>query len=124
MASKKCSARNRQGKRCGAWARRGERRCELHSEKGMAQKLGSRGGHRRARYSTEELTPIAQPQNAADLLKVLAQVIAEVHEGRLEAKVANSVAYLGSAFISALQVSDLADRVAELERRQQAVRGN
>jgi hypothetical protein len=60
------------------------------------------------------------------VLKVLSQVIGEVHDLRLEPRVANSLAYLSSAYLSALQVADLDERLKALEARHdvlQKVRG-
>jgi hypothetical protein len=118
----KCSAKNKSGGPCGAFAIHGTQRCVLHTA-GNAQRLGVKGGHRRARYSTEELTPIAPPQNVADILRALGQVFTEVHDGRLEPKVANACAYLASGILQAVTASDFEARIAELEKRQQILRG-
>jgi hypothetical protein len=102
----------------------GKTRCNFHS--GLASLAGQRGGRRRARYSAEDLAPITPPENSGDVLKVLSQVIGEVHDLRLEPRVANSLAYLSSAYLSALQVADLDERLKALEARHdvlQKVRG-
>lgn len=83
----------------------------------MASLLGARGGRRRARYDPEELTPISEPRSAQDVLKALAQVFVEVHAGKVDTKVGNCLAYLGSAYLSALQVADLDERLKVLEAR-------
>jgi hypothetical protein len=39
--SKRCSAKNRNGKRCGAWSAAGLDKCALHSDPELAAKMGS-----------------------------------------------------------------------------------
>jgi hypothetical protein len=113
----KCSAKTKAGASCSANAVRGTKRCFLHTGDG-ARVVGAKGGRRRARYSTEELTPIDQPKNAGDVMNALAQVFVDVHGGRIEPRVSNALAYLASAYLSALQVADFAARIEALEARQ------
>lgn len=88
----------------------------------MAAKLGARGGRRRARYSAEDLTPIAPPQSVQDVLRALGQVFCEVHAGQIETKVANACAYLASGILQALSVGQFEERIAALEKRQEMMR--
>lgn len=44
--SKRCSAKNRNGKRCGAWAVTGATKCALHANPERAAELGSKHGRR------------------------------------------------------------------------------
>jgi len=81
-----------------------------------------RGGKRRARFNHEELTPIAPPQNTQDVLQALGQVFSEVHGGRIEPRVANSLAYLASGILQALSVGDFEARIAALEARSDALK--
>jgi hypothetical protein len=47
-----CEHKKRDGKRCGARALIGQKRCAIHSQPGRAAELGSRGGRRRTVYSS------------------------------------------------------------------------
>jgi len=109
----KCDRRNAEGKPCGAPAVRGTNKCVMHS--GRAAELGSRGGRRRTAYSCESLKEFSAPKTAADLRDLLGQSIVEVRDGRLDPKLANSMSYLGTGFLRALEISELEARLAALE---------
>jgi len=85
----------------------------MHS--GRAATLGSKGGRRRTVYCPEALKEFAPPRNAAELRDLLAQSIVEIRNGNLDPKLANSISYLGTGFLRALEVSDLESRLAALE---------
>jgi hypothetical protein len=104
----KCQATNKAGKPCGAPVIRGTKRCVMHS--GRAAELGSKGGRRRAVYNPEQLKEFSAPQSAADLRDLLAQSILEIRTGKMDPKLANSISYLGTGFLRALEVSDLETR--------------
>jgi len=59
----------------------------------------------------------APPRTAADLRDLLAQSIIEIRAGKLDPKLANSISYLGTGFLRALEVSDLETRLLALEVR-------
>ena len=109
----KCSATNKEGKQCGAPATEDTKRCVMHS--GRAAELGSKGGRRRAIYRPEHLKKLAPPRTAADLKDLLAQSIVEIRLGKLDPKLANSISYLGTGFLRALELSDLEARLLALE---------
>lgn len=44
--SKRCSAKNRSGKRCSAWAMTGAKQCALHADPKRAAELGSKRSRR------------------------------------------------------------------------------
>jgi hypothetical protein len=87
----------------------------MHS--GRAAELGRKGGRRRAVYSPDALKNCAPPRTAADLRDLLAQSIIEIGAGKLDPKLANSISYLGTGFLCALEVSDLETRLLALEVR-------
>ena len=109
----KCCAKTKDGKPCGAPAAEEKNRCVMHS--GRAAELGSKGGRRRAIYSPDGLKDFAPPKTAADLRDLIAQSIIEIRTGKLDPKLANSISYLGSGFLRALEVSDLDSRLRALE---------
>ena len=114
-----CQKKKQDGVRCGACALSGKKYCTLHSELGKAAELGSKGGRRRAVYSPEGLKEFSAPKSAADLRDLLAQSIIEIRSGKLDPKLANSISYLGSGFLRAVEVSDLESRLAALEGRRE-----
>jgi len=89
----------------------------MHS--GKAAELGSKGGRRRAAHSPDGLKEFSAPKSAADLRDLLAQSIIEIRTGKLDPKLANSISYLGSGFLRALEVSELERRLDALERQEQ-----
>jgi len=109
----KCRAKNKAGKPCAAPAVEGADRCVMHS--GRAAELGGKGGRRRSVYSPDRLKEFAPPKTAAELRDLLAQSITEIRSGKLDPKLANSISYLGTGFLRALEVSDLETRLAALE---------
>jgi len=109
-----CRARKQDGSRCRARALAGKKRCSLHAEPGRAAELGRKGGRGRAICDHEVLKGFAPPTSAHEVTEVLAQSIIELREGKIDPKSANSISCLGSAFLRALEVSDL-------ERRQQVL---
>jgi hypothetical protein len=113
----KCRAKNKAGKPCRAPAVGSTNYCVMHS--GRAAELGSKGGRRRAAYSPDGLKEFSAPKSAADLRDLLAQSIIEIRIGKLDPKLANSISYLGSGFLRAIEVSDLESRVAALEGRRE-----
>ncbi len=112
-----CRKKKRDGTQCRARARSGHKLCALHAEPGKAAELGSKGGRRRAVYNPDDLQEFAPPRSAADLRELLAQSIIEIRAGKLEPKLANSISYLGTGFLRALEVSDLETRLLALENR-------
>ena len=111
----KCRAQTKTDKSCGAPAVEGTDRCIMHS--GRAAELGSRGGRRRTVYSPQGLKDFAPPKTAADLRDLIAQSIIEIRTGKLDPKIANSISYLGTGFLRALEESDLESRLRALEAR-------
>jgi hypothetical protein len=47
----------------------------------------------------------------------LAQSIIDIRAGMLDPKIANSISYLGTGFLRAVELADIEARLAELERQ-------
>jgi hypothetical protein len=118
----KCQEKNRSGEVCRAAVVSGTKRCIMHS--GRAAELGRKGGQRRSIYNPANLREFDPPSTAADLRDLLAQSIVEVRAGMLDPKLANSISYLGTGFMKALEVSDTERRLAALEEKQRLVEGD
>ncbi len=106
---------------CGAPAVEGTAKCVMHS--GRAAELGSKGGRRRTAYNPDGLKDFLPPRTAADLRDLLAQSIIEIRTGKLDPKLANSISYLGTGFLRALELSDLETRLLALEARAESGNG-
>ncbi|HVP52520.1 MAG TPA: hypothetical protein VMT05_10440, partial [Terriglobales bacterium] len=65
-------------------------------------------------HSPDELKEFAPPKTAAELRDLLAQSIIEIRTGQLDPKLANSISYLGTGFLRALELSDLESRQREI----------
>jgi hypothetical protein len=110
-----CRARKQDGSRCRARALAGKKCCALHAEPGRAAELGRKGGRRRAICDGEGLKDFTPPKSARDVADLLAQSLIEVRGGKADPKLANSISYLGTALLRALEVADLEKRVQALE---------
>ena len=64
------------------------------------------------------LSDIPAPRTAADLRDLLAQSIVELRIGKLDPKLANSISYLGTGFLRAIEIADIEARLESLEREQ------
>jgi len=113
----RCQAKTRSGSRCGAFAIRGQKRCNLHSRKDRARELGARGGRRRAIYDTAHLQKLAQPKTAIALADVLGAELIELREGLLDPRIATASGYLATALLKALSLGDVERRLSVLESR-------
>jgi len=106
-----CQKKKRDGSRCGARSLSGKRYCALHSEPGKAAELGRKGGRRRTVFRQENLKELEPPKTVGDLRDLLAQAIVEVRAGKLDPKLANSISYLGTGFLRAIEVGDLQEKL-------------
>jgi hypothetical protein len=106
-----CQRKKQDGNRCGARALTGKKYCPLHSDPGKAAELGSKGGRRRTIFSPENLKELEPPTTVGDLRDLLAQSIVDVRAGKLDPKLANSISYLGTGFLRAIEVGDLQEKL-------------
>ena len=113
--SKRCSAKNRNGQRCGAWSAAGRDKCALHLDPGLAARMGSKHGHRKAYRSHADAVPMEPPKTASEVRDALANTMAQVHARQMDARTANTLAYLAVSLLRAIEVSDIEKRLAVLE---------
>jgi hypothetical protein len=116
-----CRKKKRDGSACQAQAVAGKKYCPFHADPSRAAELGRRGGHRRTVYRPENLEELAPPRTAADLRDLLAQCIIEIRQGKLDPKLGNSISYLGTGFLRAVEVADIQARLDLLETAQRRV---
>src|SRR5262252_1080334 len=101
-AKKRCKGITKSGTACTAWAMEGGL-CYFHANPDKAAELGRNGGRRR-QYTYEQSTKdIAPQQSAADVRRMLAETMAEVKAGRMDPKLANTVAYIATVLLRAYE---------------------
>ena len=96
--SKRCSAKNKNGKRCGAWSTIGKNKCPLHLDPTRAAEMGAKHG-RKARLQSLPETGTATPKplkNLVDLAELLEETINRVRQGPFELRAANTTGFLTS----------------------------
>jgi hypothetical protein len=75
--------------------------CYFHANPDKAAELGGNGGRRRKHMYEQATEDVAPPESAADVRRMLAETMAEVKAGRMDPKVANTVAYVGTVLLRA-----------------------
>ena len=111
-----CTANTKSGAPCKAHAVRGKTFCLLHLNPENAINLGRRGGHRRAIYDPDEVTPFSAPTSAQEQAAILAQVQVEVHQGKLDPRVATTIGTLAGAYLNALEIIEFGSKLRQLEK--------
>jgi hypothetical protein len=65
--------------------------------------LGRNGGRGRKQTYEQATEQVAPPESAADVTRMLAETMAKVKAGRMDPKVANAFAYVGTALLRAYE---------------------
>lgn len=77
--------------------------CLLQSDPKKPAELGRKGGLRNRHVCAQPSEPVALPESAADVKRMLAETMAGLKAGRLDPKVANTVAYVGTVLLRAYE---------------------
>jgi hypothetical protein len=106
--SQRCSAKNRNGKRCGAWAVRGGTQCALHSDPERAAEMGSKHGRKVTLLSRPDPLNLSHRplKSAEEVCELLEETINRVRQGSLDLRGANTI-----GFPSGVQLKALAQRI-------------
>ena len=118
--SKRCSAKNRNGKQCGAWTVTGGEKCALHLDPELVAKMGSKHGRRAALPPQLDVAPMEPPKTARDVRDALANTRAQVQARKMDTRTANTLAYLATSLLRAIEVSDLESQLAAMAATQRA----
>jgi hypothetical protein len=116
--ARKCEFRKKNGERCGADAQTGKSLCVFHDPARASEGRRARraGGITRSRLAT--VLPADTPDhplgNTADVSALLSDCINRLRRGQLDPRVANSMGYLASVLLKALD-QRLEERLAHLE---------
>ncbi|MFW9942946.1 MAG: hypothetical protein ACFFFT_18060 [Candidatus Thorarchaeota archaeon] len=106
------------GDRCEANSIHGSKFCYWHApeiDKEEKQIARRRGGYAN-RHIIKESLPEIRIKNIKDIVNLLEDTINGVRSGNLEINIANSLGYLSSQLIKALEISDLERRLEEIEK--------
>jgi hypothetical protein len=112
--SKRCSAENRNGGGCGAWAVTGATRCALHSNPKRASEIGSKHGRAARSLSATGALPHRPLKSIGDVSQLLEETINRVRQGPFDLRAANSIGYLAGILLKALD-QRLESRIEHLE---------
>ena len=115
MTAKRCRERNKNGEPCAAPAGPNGL-CAIHANPERAKELGARGGRGNRHVQPDTpAEPMRAPTDAAEVRMALAKVMADVHNRRLDTRVATCVTYTATALLRAMELSDLEARIKRLE---------
>jgi len=115
----RCKARTKNGKPCRAAATTGGL-CFFHANPNKASELGRIGGRSKRRAAAESVDPLPKLDTAIAVRDAVAQLIADVYAGKLNARIAAGLAPLMSLQLNAIKTTDLERRIAEFEKKQLA----
>jgi hypothetical protein len=111
-----CKAKAKSGKRCKAAATDGGL-CFFHANPNKASELGRIGGRSKRHIPAENAEPLARLDNGIAVRDTVDRLIAGVYSGKVQPRIAASLAPLLNLQMRAIEASDLERRLAELEKR-------
>jgi len=115
----RCEAHTKAGKPCRAPAMEGGRLCFLHANPAQARHLGRLGGLKNRHSFPEAVDSLPAASTAAEVLKNATQIMNDVYAGKVQPKVAISLAPFLSLQLRAVEILEL-EWYAERSRKQSA----
>ncbi len=112
----RCKVLTRAGKPCRAAATAGGL-CYFHANPNKASELGRKGGKSKRPAVGENFDPLPRLDKAIAVRDTLARLIADVHAGKLETRIATALGPLLGLQLRAIETTDLERRIVELEKR-------
>ena len=109
-----CKATTRAGTACMARATDGGL-CFFHANPNKAAELGRLGGQKNRHVFDALIEDVSPPKNAVDVKELLADTMAKIRSGKLDPKLGTTLAYIGTALLKAMEVSDIEQRLQRLE---------
>jgi general stress protein YciG len=113
--AQRCKATTKQGEQCRA-AATGGGLCFFHANPNKASELGRKGGMSNRHVANLAVDPLPAMATIGDYKEVIARLIADVHAGKVDPKVASALAPLLNLQLRAISDSDLAQRCERLEK--------
>ena len=113
---KRCKGVTRGGTPCTAWAMEGGL-CYFHANPDKASELGKRGGRAKSPTGTPgTFEYVARPlKTVGDVTKLLGDTINDLRSGTIDSRLANTVGFLATGMLKALQQGDLEGRLRAME---------
>ena len=112
----RCKGTTKEGKPCRAAATAGGL-CFFHANPAKASELGRKGGKKNRRPSSEAGDPLPDLNTALAVRETVARLIADVYAGKMNPRTAAGLAPLLNLQLRAIETTDLARRVAEVEKQ-------
>ena len=112
----RCRGRTKKGKPCRAAATTGGL-CFFHTNPNKAAELGRIGGRSNRRPVPASVDPLPRLDNAKAVRDTADRLIADVYSGKVEPRIASSLAPLLNLQLRAVETTDLVRRIVELEKR-------
>jgi general stress protein YciG len=112
----RCKGRTKAGQPCGAAATAGGL-CFFHANPNKASELGRKGGRRNRHFSAESAAPLPKMSTATAVRDAVAQLIDDVHTGKLDPRIAAGLAPLIHLQLRAIEIADLEGQVARWQKQ-------
>ncbi len=112
----RCKAKTKSGKPCGAAATAGGL-CFFHANPNKASELGRIGGKSNRHAAGETGDPLPTLDNVLAVRETVARLIADVYVGKVHPRIASGLAPLLNLQLRAIEITDLEQRIAKLEKR-------
>src|SRR5208283_3983703 len=109
-----CKATTSSGARCKAKPHK-DGLCFFHSDPKKAAELGRKGGRRNRHTYETPPQPVAAPESAGDVKRMIAESMAEVRAGKMDPKLGTTLAYIGTSLLKAIEMADIDHRLERLE---------
>jgi hypothetical protein len=113
---RRCKGQTKCGKPCQAAATEGGL-CFFHANPNKASELGRIGGKSKRLLAGESAEPLPTLDNACAVRDAVGRLIADVYAGKLHPRVAASLAPLMNLQLRAIEMTDLDQRLAKLEKQ-------
>jgi hypothetical protein len=115
MQTSRCQGQTKSGKPCRAAATAGGL-CFFHANPNKASELGRIGGKSNRHASGESTNPLPNVDSATAVRDTVARLIADVYTGKLHPRTAAGLAPLIHLQLRAIEMTDLEQRIAKVER--------
>ena len=111
-----CKAKAKSGKRCKAAATEGGL-CFFHTNPNKTSELGRIGGRSKRQSAPEDVEPLARLDNGIAVRDTVDRLIADVYSGKVQPKIAASLAPLLNLQMRAIEASAVEQRLEKVEKQ-------
>jgi len=113
---RRCKHIKKKGETCNAYAIAGSDYCFWHDPNKVKErnKAQSKGGLQGCRAVLNESN--IRIEKTSDVVRLLAETINQVRDGRVDCRVASVVGYLANTMLRALEQGDMEERIEAIEK--------